>query len=175
MNIYIRNVSIVLASLFFVSAYVIVASGSKGDTPTKHAKAKEVKQIEKIEKIEEKIVAKKFGKVIEITSAKDLLSMLADNAIVLVKFHAPWCGFCHKIEPFFVDVASKFGDVLFVSVNIDDFGQSQELQKIVRDVSGLPTIKLYKNGSFVEAIVGGTTKEKIAELVHKGLAHKHSK
>lgn len=167
MNIYTRNVSIIVASLFFVSASVIVASGSKSDTPTKHAEAKEVKQVEKIEKIEEKIVVKKFGKVVEISSAKDLLSMIADNAIVLVKFHAPWCGFCHKIEPFFAEVASMFGNVLFLSVNIDDFGQNQELQKIVRDVTGLPTIKLYKNGVFAEAIVGGTTKEKILELVQK--------
>jgi len=161
----------VVIGVSFVAVGLLFASGSKEEGGSKKTEKQEQfvekTHVKNIKQQAEDSVDKKFGNVVEVVSAQDLLSMIADNTIVLVKFHAPWCGFCRKIEPFYVDVASKFGDVLFLSVNIDDFGSKQEVQKIVSDVTGLPTIKLYKKGTFVEAIVGGTTKDKIAELVQK--------
>lgn len=89
--------------------------------PKKSASAKEVKHVYK-----------------EVHSEEEFSTEVAKSGTTVVKFHAPWCSFCKKMEPEFDKAAEMLkGDANFISVNTD----SPELKDIARTfkVSGLPT------------------------------------
>ncbi|KAF8790160.1 Thioredoxin-2 like protein [Argiope bruennichi] len=44
----------------------------------------------------------------------------AGDKLVVVDFHATWCGPCKMIAPFFQDLAEEFKDVVFLKVDVDE-------------------------------------------------------
>jgi len=97
-------------------------------------------------------VAAAEKKVVRITGTESFRTRVekADGP-VLVKFGAPWCGWCRKLEPVLEELADDYGDRLsFVKVNTDDHKDIAGRF----DVRGLPTMILFNGGRQVERIVG---------------------
>lgn len=72
--------------------------------------------------------------------------LLNSNKMVLVDFHATWCGPCKMLSPIIQRVAKKVGDsVRVVKIDVD---KNQSLANTL-SVRGVPTIILYKDGKQV--------------------------
>jgi thioredoxin 1 len=70
---------------------------------------------------------------------------------VLVDFWAEWCGPCRMVAPVLEQIASEqTGKLKIVKLNVDE-NQQTPMQF---NVSGIPTMLLFKNGAMLERIVG---------------------
>ena len=55
-----------------------------------------------------------------ITSEQELAELTAEHPLVIVDFHAPWCGPCRQLAPRLERLAEKNRHVQIVKVNVDD-------------------------------------------------------
>ena len=85
--------------------------------------------------------------MIEIKSEAEFATLINTEDIVLVDFYAPWCGPCRKLAPLLEEVESELNTkVKFAKINTDE---NMEMAKQYQ-VSGLPTLMVFKNGEAVE-------------------------
>jgi thioredoxin 1 len=81
--------------------------------------------------------------------------------VVIIDFHAEWCGPCKMLKPIMEEVSSE--GVAVYSVDVDgNKGLAQKYQ-----VSSIPTVLLFKDGKQVDMFVGVKEKEDIMEMVTK--------
>lgn len=66
------------------------------------------------------------------------------------KFYATWCGPCKMLTPIMEQVKTKFTDVSFQDVNIDE--QFEIAQKYY--VRSVPTVIIEKDGKEVQRFAG---------------------
>lgn len=69
----------------------------------------------------------------------------------IVDFGSPGCPHCVAFRPIFESVAGQYSDILFASVNTDNY-QANAAQY---GISGLPTVIFFVNGKEVDRMVGG--------------------
>lgn len=88
----------------------------------------------------------------EIDSVEQYDSIISYQGLVVIDYHAVWCGPCKQIAPIYERTAAEYPDVQFCKINVD----TQALGVIVNNnrVSSLPTFIIYKNGKEVERVVG---------------------
>ena len=70
---------------------------------------------------------------------------------VLVDFFADWCGPCHMLAPILKDLKSAWGDKIRL-IKVD----TEAHPEIAREfqISGIPTLILFKNGQVVHRTSG---------------------
>lgn len=89
--------------------------------------------------------------VIEVNASNFDQTVLASAQPVLVDFYAPWCGPCRQLGPILERLATELsGKVTIVKVNADT---SMDLAAKY-NVSGLPTLLLFKDGAIVQRKAG---------------------
>jgi thioredoxin 1 len=70
---------------------------------------------------------------------------------VLVDFYATWCMPCQVLAPVLERIADRYsGRLEVLKVNVDE----EPALAAMHQVSGIPTLKLFKDGSVVDTIVG---------------------
>lgn len=89
---------------------------------------------------------------------------VADHDVVLVDFHAEWCGPCQMLEPVVESVAADT-DAAVAKVDIDD-NQPLAAEYGVR---GVPTLILFANGQPVERLVGMQNESQLRNVVESHL------
>jgi len=106
------------------------------------------------------------GEVVSLTNTalKEYLKK-SDDALLIIKFYAPWCGPCNRMEKGFQELSEEFSDVLFTSVNIDTEDAITEQY----DISSVPTIIFIKNGEEIKRIIGYKSKPTLRKIVKKVL------
>ncbi|KAL9936971.1 hypothetical protein V8E36_004206 [Tilletia maclaganii] len=104
----------------------------------------------------------------EITSAGEFDQQLAaaGGKVVVVDFHATWCGPCHAIAPTFASLANKHAaSAVFLKVNVD--GVKEIAQRY--SVRAMPTFAFIKNRSVVDTLKGADP-GRLTQLVQKHAA-----
>lgn len=102
--------------------------------------------------------------VLEINSDNFDREVVSYNGIVVVDFFANWCGPCRKLGPILEEVEQELASkVKFAKINTDD---NLEMAKKYQ-VSGLPTLMVFKNGETVERLVGLMPKSSIITNIEK--------
>ena len=98
----------------------------------------------------------------------DLFNMevLDNEGLTVVDFYANWCGPCRKLGPIMEEVEREIGGkVKFTKINTDDNLESAKEYQI----SGLPTLLVFKDGEVVERMVGLMPKSSIITNIEKHL------
>lgn len=72
------------------------------------------------------------------------------NGRVLLKFEAFWCGLCKKYTPTIEKLEEEFGDITFLSVDIDDVPEAIEKYTI----KSIPLLILLNDGVEIDRVEG---------------------
>ena len=96
----------------------------------------------------------------DITELSQLNSFLEQHDIVVVDFWATWCNPCIHISPFFNELSSKYQNVSFLKVDID---QAEDLVA-TQDIQCIPTFKIYKN-KVIHSTIQGADEQSLEETI----------
>lgn len=84
------------------------------------------------------------------------------KGVTLVDFYADWCGPCRMLSPILEDIAKEMkGKIQVAKVDID----SEEKIAAEFQISSVPTLILFKNGSEVNRLVGLRNAEAVKNFV----------
>lgn len=84
---------------------------------------------------------------------------------LFVDFWASWCGPCRIMDPVVERLASKYGEVVFGKVNVDEeMGLSSNYQ-----VFSIPTFMLFKNGQPMDGAIGAVGEASLEAMVKRAL------
>ncbi|CAD7958409.1 unnamed protein product [Amoebophrya sp. A120] len=88
------------------------------------------------------------GAIFTLTGEHFLDTILNHNQYVLVKYYAPWCGHCKKLEPIYKDLAAKYNvpgsGVLIAKFDATINDLPLEVEEVIQ---GYPTLKLYRKST----------------------------
>jgi thioredoxin 1 len=99
---------------------------------------------------------------VHVESASHLEELVAENDVVLVDFHADWCGPCKMLEPTVKEIAAET-DAVVLKVDIDEL-QDLAHQEGIRSV---PTLQFYANGEQAKRVIGVQDKSDLVEIIEQ--------
>ncbi|KAI8816955.1 thioredoxin [Fimicolochytrium jonesii] len=85
-----------------------------------------------------------------VTTADEFNSIIKSSPLVIVDFHATWCGPCKMIAPKYEEFSNKYSKATFIKVDVDEVPEVAEQV----GVTSMPTFLIYSNGERVGEIVG---------------------
>lgn len=99
---------------------------------------------------------------VHVESKEHFQEVTGDHHVVLVDFHAEWCGPCKMVEPIVADIAAET-EATVAKVDIDDH------QVLAREygVQGVPTLYLFVDGQPTKRMVGVQQKGTLTNLVQQ--------
>ena len=87
------------------------------------------------------------------------------EGVVLVDFWATWCGPCKMIAPVVEEVSNEVSNARFVKVDVDE---NENLANKYQ-ISSIPTLMIFKNGTPVDTLVGFMPKDSLKAAIVKHL------
>jgi thioredoxin 1 len=101
--------------------------------------------------------------MIEINDKAKFDEAIRAHKLVVVDFHAPWCGPTKKIAPLVQHLSEARKDVYFFKTDVD---QAEALVESW-NITGMPTFLFFKDGHKVDELVGaneGQLTDKVNKL-----------
>lgn len=98
-------------------------------------------------------------------ATNETFNSLINENLVLVDFHATWCGPCKMLTPIIEELANERSSVDFVKADVD------ELRDIARQygIMSVPTLILFKNGNIVSQKSGFMPKEILSDWINENI------
>ena len=90
-----------------------------------------------------------------------LLKDFADK-LVVIDFHASWCGPCKMIGPKFEKMEEDFPEVIFAKCDVDENEEAAEEW----DISAMPTFIFYRDEKKIGEVTG-SDKDKLRGAIEK--------
>ena len=92
--------------------------------------------------------------------------VINNSEVTVVDFFADWCGPCRKLSPIMEEIEHELsGRAKFTKINTDNNVElAQQYQ-----ISGIPTLLVFKGGELVERMVGLMPKSSIITNIEKYL------
>ena len=97
----------------------------------------------------------------DITQETEWDSLVSGKKLVAADFWASWCPYCTRLKPIFESITSKYPDITFVKVNVDE---QQELASRY-GIRGIPIIKFFCEGREVGEIVGYVPQQELEKRI----------
>lgn len=92
--------------------------------------------------------------------------VLNSDKVTVVDFFANWCGPCRKLGPILEEVEAELSEkVKFAKIDTDENLDAAKKYQ----VSGLPTLLVFKDGEVIERMVGLMPKSSIITNIEKHL------
>lgn len=100
-----------------------------------------------------------------LTDATFEAEVLQSAEPVFVDFWAPWCGPCQMMGPIVEELSKEYdaGKIKIAKLNVDDNPVTAGKYQVL----SIPTFLVFKNGTVVDKLVGGMSKEKLKALLDK--------
>ncbi|SFG12040.1 thioredoxin [Halopelagius inordinatus] len=100
------------------------------------------------------------GSPVHVESAAQLEELVAENDVVLVDYHADWCGPCKMLEPTVEEIAAET-DAVVLKVDID------ELQELAQEqgIRSVPTLQFYADGEQAKQVIGVQDKDDLVAII----------
>lgn len=114
------------------------------------------------ELVERATTADRPTEPVHVHGESEFRDVLSEYPLVLVDYHAEWCGPCKMLEPTVKTLAADSPAVV-AKVDIDD-NQPLAQQQGIR---GVPTLQLYANGQQVEQVVGVRDESALRSLIEQ--------
>ena len=97
-------------------------------------------------------------KPVTVTDSTFSMEVLSYPGAMIVDCWAPWCGPCHMVSPILEQLAKEYaGRVKIAKLNVDE-NPSTASQYSIRSI---PTLLFFRDGKFVESLVGALPKGEI--------------
>ncbi len=104
---------------------------------------------------------------LEITENNFQQDVIESSMPVLVDFFATWCGPCRMVSPIVEEIADERAGKLKVGkVDVDQ--QPGLAQRF--NITGVPTLILFKDGVVAETVIGAESKEELLATFDPHLA-----
>jgi len=99
---------------------------------------------------------------IHVESLEQFDELTGSDGVVMVDFHADWCGPCQMLEPV-VDAVAETMPATVVKVDVD------EHQPIAQqfEVQGVPTLLFFVDGELEERLVGVQDEVEIGQIIER--------
>lgn len=90
----------------------------------------------------------KHGKVYVVQDSSEYIQRQS-NGLVVVDYNTEWCGPCRKFAPIFEEMAKRYPETVFLSVDSEniDHPDCQSIQKV-------PTFKIFLRGELKQEFSG---------------------
>jgi thioredoxin 1 len=94
-------------------------------------------------------------KVVQVANPTHRENIISQNKVVLLDMFAPWCGPCTAVAPQIEALAMKYNKQGICAIIKEDVDNKLPQLLGTPPVRGVPTFLFFKNGTFVDSIVGG--------------------
>lgn len=94
-------------------------------------------------------------------NAENFERMIAENELVLVDFWAAWCGPCRQFAPIYEAASEQHPDIVFGSIDTE----SERALAAAANITSIPTLMAFKNGSLVFAQPGALPTAALDQLI----------
>ena len=99
---------------------------------------------------------------IQLSDRNGLNEVVSTYSVVLVDFHADWCGPCRMMEPTIEAIASDT-DAAVVKIDVDQFrGLASQY-----GVQGVPALFVFAEEEVVEQLVGAQSEQQLSNVVER--------
>ena len=99
--------------------------------------------------------------VTELTS-ETYRTEIESSTPIIIDFWAEWCGPCKMMAPAFMELSKEYaGKLKFAKVDTEQFPQLAA----ENDISGIPCLVLFKNGTEVDRIIGFSPKPMLKQKI----------
>ena len=99
-----------------------------------------------------------MGAAIEITDATFAAEVLRSPIPTIVDLWAEWCIPCKRIAPILEEIATQYqGKIKVTKLDVDANARTPGMF----NVTGIPTLLVFKGGKLVETLVGFMPKDKL--------------
>jgi len=102
------------------------------------------------------------GEPVHVESRAQFDELTGDDGVVMVDFHADWCGPCQMLEPI-VEAVAETMPATVAKVDVDDH------QAIAREfeVQGVPTLLFFVDGELEQRLVGVQDEVEIGNIIER--------